>query len=387
MHGLVVALDALLAQRAHEIAYADVHVGVVLDVDPPIDRPHRLALDDFRRAIAEIHVSLQASEVQHEIRLVHPRDDRRRAYRPDVDAHVQRMIHRERALAEHRGQHRRAHLLCQLDQFARGLVAMDLDARDQHRFAALIEYRGGFACRLFEPARVGFVKPQMAIPFQQLVGHFDLAIDHVAMDFDIAGALLGPDRAHHIMQLHRGAARIGQHRRGAGDFLVDAMLGFDFARLMVNQRAQLALLFAGAARQDEQRHALGKRARHRIDHVVAARAVGHADDADFAGRARVAVGRETDARLVRKGQDLRPLAPAQGEKQLEREVARNAENVGYADLAQVGDQEIAHRHVPFQPRALLSHHLAIIVADWRTRLARRAPANPLGPWAGSPGGV
>src|SRR6266436_8625125 len=98
-YGLIVALDALLAQRAHEIAHADVHVSVVLDVNPPIDRPYRLALDDFRGTIAEIHVSLQASEVQHEIRLVHPRDDRRRAYWPDVDAHVQRMIHRERALA------------------------------------------------------------------------------------------------------------------------------------------------------------------------------------------------------------------------------------------------------------------------------------------------
>ena len=202
------------------------------------------------------------------------------------------------------------------------------------------------------------------------------------MDLDVARALLGPNRAHHVVQLHRGAARIGQHRRGAGDFLVDAMLGLDLARLMVNQRAELALLLAGAAGQDEQRHALGKRARHRVDHVVAAGAVGHTDDADFAGGARIAVGRETDARLVREGHDLRPLAPAQGEKQLEREIARDAENVGCADLAQVGDQEIAHRHVPFHPRVLLSV-LRLTVADWRSVL----PLNPCGLGPGASDGV
>src|ERR1700730_10630202 len=158
------------------------------------------------------------------------------------------------------------------------------------------------------------------------------------------------------------------------------MLGFDLARLMMNQRAQLALLLAGAARQDEQRHALGKRARHRIDHVVAASAVGYADDADFTGGACIAVGCEADARLMREGQDLWTLAPAQREKQLEREVARDAENVSCADLAEIGDQEIAHRHMPFHPRALLLHSCK----THSSRLPPRAPAESagLGPGAG-----
>ena len=201
MHGLVVALDMLFAQRAHEIAHADIHVGVILDVDSPIDRPYRLALDNVGRAITKVHVGPEAAEVQHEIRLVHPRDDWRWAYRPNMDAHVQRMVHRKSALAEYRGHHRRAHFLGQLDQLARGLVAMDLDARDQHGLAALIEHRGGLARRLLESARVGLVKSQLAVPLDQFVGHVDLAVNHVAMDLDIAGALLRPNRAHHVMQL------------------------------------------------------------------------------------------------------------------------------------------------------------------------------------------
>ena len=61
-------------------------------------------------------------------------------------------------------------------------------------------------------ARIGVVKVQLAVPLDQFVGHLDLAVNHVAMDFDIAGALLRPNRAHHFMQFMRGAARIGEHR-------------------------------------------------------------------------------------------------------------------------------------------------------------------------------
>ena len=68
-----------------------------------------------------------------------------------------------------------------------------------------VEHRGGLARRLLDLARVGFVKVQMAVPFDQFVGHLDLAVDHVAMDLDVAGALLGPYRAHHVVQFMRGA--------------------------------------------------------------------------------------------------------------------------------------------------------------------------------------
>ncbi len=372
------ALDALPVQRAHEIAHADVHVTVVLYVDPPVSRPYRLAFDTMGRAIAEVHVGLQAAEVQHKVRLVHPLDDRRRAYRPYVDAHIERMVHREGALAEYRRHYRRAHLLGQLDQISRDLIAMNLDTGDQHRLAAFVEHRGGLARRFLHMACVGFVKVQMTVPFDNFVGHFDLAVDHVAMDLDVTRALLGPDRADHVVKLHRGAPGIGQHGRGTRDFLVNAMLGLYLARLMVNQRAQLALFLPRSSGQDEQGHALGKRARHRVDHVVPAGAVGHTNDADLAGGARVSVGGETDTWFMREGKDLRPLTPAEREKQLEGEVARDAENVSCADLAEIGDQKVAHRHVPFHPRALLCV-LRVTVADWRPLLAQSTDLGPNAP--------
>jgi len=39
------------------------------------------------------------------------------------------------------------------------------------------------------------------------------------MNLDIAGALLGPNRADHIMEVLRRAARIGEHCRCARDLL------------------------------------------------------------------------------------------------------------------------------------------------------------------------
>ena len=58
------------------------------------------------------------------------------------------------------------------------------------------------------------------------------------------------------MQVLRGAPRVSQHGGGAGDFLENAMLRFDVARLMMNQGAELALLLAGAAGKNQDRHAL-----------------------------------------------------------------------------------------------------------------------------------
>src|SRR5271157_3297940 len=97
---------------------------------------------------------------------------------------------------------------------------------------------------------------EATVPFEDLVGNFDLAIDHVAVDLDIAGTLFGPHRAHHVVKFARGAARIGEHARGAGNFLIDTMLRFDLAGLMMDERAELALLLARAAREDQKRHAL-----------------------------------------------------------------------------------------------------------------------------------
>ena len=120
----------LAQQRADEMANPDIGVGVVLDLDLAIDRPDRPALDYVRRAVAKVHVGLEASEVEHEVRLVHPRHNRGRTDRADMHAHVERMVHRKRALAEHRGEHRRAHVFGEIDQLPGRLEAMDLDACD-----------------------------------------------------------------------------------------------------------------------------------------------------------------------------------------------------------------------------------------------------------------
>ena len=256
------------------------------------------------------------------------------------------MVHRERALAEHGGEHRRAHLFGQLDEIARRFEAVNLDTGDQHRLARLVEHRGGLVRRFLDLARVGLLEVQLAVPFDEFFRDFDLPIDHVAMNLDVAGPLLGPDVLDDAMQLVGGGAWIGQHGGRARHFVVNAALRFDLARLVMNQGAELALLLAGTAGKDQNRHALRKRSRDRIDHVMAAGAVGDADDADFAGRARVAVGRETDARLVRQRDDFHPVLAAQREKQLEREVAGDAKDMRHANLAQVRDQKIAQRHMP-----------------------------------------
>src|SRR5262249_6408091 len=103
-------------------------------------------------------------------------------------------------------------------------------------------------------------------------------------------------------------------------------------------------LLAGTAADDEDRHTLRKRPRDRIHHVVTAGAVGDADDADAAGGARVAVGGEADAGLVRERYDAHAARPAALEEEMDDEVAGDAEEVGDADLLQVRDEEIADAH-------------------------------------------
>jgi hypothetical protein len=49
---------------------------------------------------------------------------------------------------------------------------------------------------------------------------------------------------------------------------------------------------------------------------------------------------------MRKRDDLQPMTPPERKEQLEREIARDAENMLHPDFAQVGNQEIAERHMP-----------------------------------------
>src|SRR5260370_41788681 len=113
---------------------------------------------------------------------------------------------------------------------------MDLDTRDQHRLAAVIEHPRSLARRFLNLACVGLWKLQAPVPFNDLGRHFDLAVPHVAMDLDVSGPPFRPDGADDVMNVTRRASRIDDHPRRAGNFLVDTMLRFDFARLMTDQR-------------------------------------------------------------------------------------------------------------------------------------------------------
>jgi hypothetical protein len=49
----------------------------------------------------------------------------------------------------------------------------------------------------------------MPVPVDELVGHLDDLIDHVAMNLDITGTLLRPDGVDYFVQLVSGAQRVG----------------------------------------------------------------------------------------------------------------------------------------------------------------------------------
>src|SRR5262249_50669945 len=145
----------------------------------------------------------------------------------------------------------------------------------------------------------------------------------------------------------RGPPRIGQHARGARDFLVDAMLRFDFAGLMMDHRIELALFLTRTAGKNQQRHSFRKRARNRINHVVAAGAVGYEDHPDFAGRPRVTVRGEPDSGLVGERENLQSVLSSEDKKQLECQIAGDSEQMAYAELADVSCDELSQPHPPF----------------------------------------
>src|SRR5262249_49582087 len=135
------------------------------------------------------------------------------------------------------------------------------------------------------------------------------------------------------------------------ELLVDAELGLDLLGLVMDQGAELPLVLSRSAADDEDGDPLGERAGDRVHHVVAAGAVGDADDADPARGAGAAVGREPHAGLVRQGDDVQPMPPPKPHEQPEDQVARDAEEMGDADPPQVGDQEVAERHRRPHPSA------------------------------------
>src|SRR5437879_3470409 len=251
------------------------------------------------------------------------------------------MRHRKRALADDGRHAGRAHLLDEAHDVALNLVAKGLDTDDHRRALRRVEAERGLVRGLGGLALVGARELEHPVPFANRLRHLDRALDHVAVDLEIAGALLAPDRAQHLDDVGRGTARVVEDAGGAGELGVDAELRVDLLRLMVDQLPELALLLARPAAHDENRHALREGAGDGIHHVVAAGAVRDADDADAPSGARVAVGCETDAGLVGERHDAHAARPPELEEEIDDEVAGDAEEMRDADLLQVGDEKIA----------------------------------------------
>jgi hypothetical protein len=314
-------------------------------VDALVDRPDRARPRDRRIAAPELHVGERAPEVEHQIGGGDAAAGRRRRERADVDAHELRVVHRDRALGEHRGCARRTGALDQPHHLVGQPIAMALDAGDDGRRARRVQTLRRLARRLAHLPPIGAALGQSAVPFQDRARHVDRPLDHVAVDLEVAGAVLRPDLADHRVDVGGRGRRVREHARLAGELAVDAELRIDVLCLMVDERADLPFLVRRSAADDEDRHALGERAGDRVHHVVAARPVGDADDAEPPGRARVAVGCEADAGLVREGDDLEPARAPEAKKEPHHEIARDAEQMRDADLAEVGDQKVAEVHV------------------------------------------
>jgi len=153
------------------------------------------------------------------------------------------MIHRERALAENRRHHRRAHLLREFDEIVRRLEAMNLDAGDQHRLRLWLNI-AAVSCAASSTLRASD-SWKCRRPSHSIRSSGTSICDRPCRDeFRHSRALLGPDAFDDAMQFSGGGARIGQHRARASHLIIDATLRFDLARLVVNESAELALLLA-----------------------------------------------------------------------------------------------------------------------------------------------
>src|SRR5262245_20978595 len=336
-----VALELGAEQGVHEIAERDVGVSVKAHVDPVLHGPDRPVPKRFGRlAAAHFDIGQEHTQADDQIRLFDARANRRRADRARIDAHEQRMVHRESAFGENRGAAWNAHFLDELDDLSRRLETIGLDAHQPERPLSAAQPFGGIAHRFVELAPFRLRMGQFTVPRNDLLRYRDLTFDHVAVNFEVARLLIQPDGADHLVDVSGRAQRIVDELGGAGDFPVDVQLGLDLPRLMVDQHAELGFFLSRAAADDENRHPLGKRGGNWVDHVVTAGSVGYADGADSAGRTRVTIGGKAHAGFVRKRNDLERPRATELEKQIDDQISRNAEEVENADLLEISDEVI-----------------------------------------------
>ena len=307
-HGLRAAPERPLEQGLDEIALAHVVVMVKPDAYPVVDRPDRLLARDLRRLLAQLDVGQERAQAENQVSVSDPAADRRRAERPGVDAHVLRMLHGKRALGQDRRRARAAETVHERNHRLLGAEAVGLDPDDDHGALGPVDPRRRLVRRLGHLAGIALRTRQAAVPRDKPARDGHDAVDHVAVDLDVARLPLEPDGPDHFVDLFRCGAGIGDHPRRARHLTEHPHLGFDRLGLVVDERSQPILVLPGPAAHHQNGHALGKCPRDRIDDVEAPRAIRHAHHPESAGAPGIAVGRESHRGLVRQGDDVQPPA-------------------------------------------------------------------------------
>ena len=163
------------------------------------DRPRAL-----ERLLDALDVGDHRAEIEHEVGVLDAAPDRERAVRAHVDAHVQRVVHRDGALREHRHQDRRAEALAERQHLALRLEAEGLDADQHHRPLRAVEALDRVARRLAHLVRIRVPEVERPPVLGDGARHLDRPVHHVAVDLDVARPLLAPHRAHDRIDLLGG---------------------------------------------------------------------------------------------------------------------------------------------------------------------------------------
>ncbi len=146
---------------------------------------------------------------------------------------------------------------------------MEFEVGDDDGLARFLDGLGGFGNGGFEILGITFggrgdSRRRMSD------GH----IDNVVRDLDVAGAALSLHGADDADDLVGGGLRIEQHGRGAGHFIINALLRVEGADLVMKERIVLAVAGRGSAGDDDHAALFRISAGDGIEHVQPADAVG-----------------------------------------------------------------------------------------------------------------
>jgi len=381
-HLLLVVAQGHPEQGSHVVPNSHFSVRVKTHVHTILDRPDGLLAGYPWGATPQVHVGEQGAEIEHEVRVVDTATNGRGAQRTDVDTHVERMVSGYRSLGKDGCHAGRTQALHQCHDLPGALEAIGLDPNDHRWPLGRVEALRRLASRLGDFPPIGTGESQTAATFADFLWHVDLALDHIPVDLEVAGALLAPDGPYDFVDVGCSATGIVYYLRSAGEFPVDTELRLDFLRLVVDQGPEFPFFLARASTDHEDWHALRERARNGVHHIVPSGTVGDAYYTDGPGGAGVTIRCKPYPRLVRKGHDPKSSRVAELEEQVDDHVAGNAEEVGDPYGAQVGDQVVTKLHPGGhlrlgRPLTISTHRASRTDPGWRTvRSHVRGPALP-----------